>query len=583
MLTATLLLYPVRLLSEYRPIQAPYIFDNLPLFSVLFVVWTLVLLLLVLSKPDPGDRLSWENMGLACVFGLVFLGFWIVITPYGSYTDSIFNMGHVNWLLKEESIPIGHENLVYFDFPGLHLLTSSLSKLSGLDIPQTRLAFMLFNNTLFSALLYVLLTKLLARNRLALAGVSLAMLGSVLLVEKMHVFAPAALGFALLAGFLIAAFAPAVGHDEQSNATSSPPNTSRAPRTLLFLTLFAGMTITYFPSSLLVALVVIGVFATERLNREGKRETMFSTGLLLLVMVLAWGVYWTWHTFDTLAGFLPQLWSAVLSGEFLTTALTLRTANIGAHMPLWASVIRGFWWGFLATATLLGLYHFIRTRKLDRAEVVLTGGLLAVIGLTIVGMFGTRGGSQFARFLMYTPLFCIPLLLLLLHRTANLKRWITVALPVLFVVLALPTFLASVNLIGTEAIREADCTAGDFVLANTLERGKSYVVYGVAGPAVAWVNYYAPDSTIRYVSEDTLYGDEETAWQEMEALIQTFQYKWVLPSTQKLFVDSPRGQEQYQHLLGIPPDDPRWSVLDTMARDSTQVYSNGTVCMYVAG
>ena len=96
-LTALLLLFPVRLTNEYHPIQAPYLFENLPLFGALFYLWMLLLLLLLFSKRDE-DRLTWENLALASVFGLVFLGFWVIITPYGSYADGIYNMGHVRYL-----------------------------------------------------------------------------------------------------------------------------------------------------------------------------------------------------------------------------------------------------------------------------------------------------------------------------------------------------------------------------------------------------------------------------------------------------------------------------------------------------
>ena len=255
LLSVALLLFPVHLINEYQPIQAPYLFDNLPLFGALFCVWMLLLLLLVFSKRDEGQKFNWESLALASIFGLVFLGFWAIITPYGSFADGIHNMGHVKWLVEEGSIPVGHPRLVYFDFPGMHLMVSGLSQFTGLGVFESRMLFMIFNAVLFSALMYILFVKLIKSNRLAFLGVLLVVMGSVMLVEKMHTFTPGALGFTLFAGFLLML----------TRSETKLFGTTMADRVLMLI-LFSAMVVSYFPTSFLAPLILLGIYQGYRLK-----------------------------------------------------------------------------------------------------------------------------------------------------------------------------------------------------------------------------------------------------------------------------------------------------------------------------
>lgn len=570
LVTATILLFPVHLINEYHPIQAPFLFENLPLFGVLFCMWMLLLLLLLFSKKDEGKRLNWENLALACVFGLVFVGFWVLITPHGSYADGIYNMGHVRYLVEEGSIPVGHQNLIYFDFPGMHLLVSALSQISGLGIFETRALFLIFNAVLFSALLYILFIKIFKSNYLAFLGVLLVMLGSVMLVEKMDHFTPGALGFTLLAGFLVML----------TRSESALFGRTVSDR-LVMLILFIAMTISYFATSFLAPLILLGIYAVQMRARDKEARASPATIALLLVMVFAWEMYWTWHTFDSLTLFLPKVWENISGGEFLTSALTVAPANIGGTLPLWASVTRAFWWALLGLGTILGLYNLYRVRKLSLAEKIVTGGLLGVIVLSLIGMFATARGAQYQRFLMYAPLFSAPILLMFLYRSGTWRRRGLILLTVLIFAVALPTFLSSVNTVCTDAIYPYECAAGEFMESNTNEEGESHIVYSLTFVSTAWAYYYIPDIPLTRFPESLYYsGSEDEVWQEVDEFVQRFQYGWTLPGTQKVFAVSEKSTVQYQHLVGIPPDHPRWEELRERLSSTNKIYDNGHVEMY---
>jgi len=581
-LTAGLLLSPIRLVGQYQPIQAPYLFENLPLFCTLFFIWVLLLATLVVTKPDSGRRPNWENLGLVCIFGLVYLGFWIVVTPNGSYADGAFNMGHVNWLLEEGSIPIGHQNLVYFDFPGLHLFASSLAQLGGVSVLQSRMLALVANVLLFSGCLYLVAVQILGSNRLAMLAASLVMVGSILIADDITVFYPRALGFTMLVAFMLLLTKFLYPRDRGAIATQSIEGVGTgATDKLLLIVLFTAMVVSYFATSFLAPLLLLGLLVVARLTRTPANWADAQTVVILLVMVTAWGLYWSWHFFDNMADFVPAAWEDFSSGRFLATALTLGTANIGSRLPLWANVVRGFWFGFLVTSTVLGLYAFVRSRKLTSAEVLVAGGLLGVIGLTIAGLVGTHGGQQFSRFLMYAPLFAVPALLLFLSQRGRVRQVSSTALATVVVLLALPTFLCAVNTVGTDAVRAYEWAAGDFAAGRLVSRGETTVIHSLTFASRAWVYTRAPDATLRNPREKDYYiRSEEEVWEEAEELATLFKEGWVLRGMQKLFVFSDKDPIHYQHVLGVPTDDPRWESLLATLEKANRMFDNGGMRVY---
>lgn len=564
-LTIFLLFYPVHLIEEYHSIQAPYLFDNIWLFVSLFCLWMLILFLIPFSRHEE-QRISWEGLVLACIFGLVFIGFWVVIAPHGNHADSIYNMGHVRYLLDNSNIPFGHKTLGYFDFPGIYFLVTALSQVSGLGIFEASMVFTIFNAMLFSALLYVLLVKLLKSNRLAFMGVLLVVMGS-LLVDQIRIFMPADLGASLFLGFLIL-IVPSKG--KQSGTAMSDA--------LLIVILFTAIAISYFATSFLAPLILLGIYITQKIGRDDSIPFIFNTIILLLVIILAWEMYWALNTFNSLVGFLPKLYDYLLSGEFLRSILVLLPANIGERLPLWATIVRYFWWGLLGLGTIIGLSRLFGIRKIGSLGRIEIGGLLGVILLTVVGLFAAEGGTQFVRYLLYAPLFCTPILLRFLAGLGGWSKKTIAFLVVLLIVVAPPTFLSSVNTVATDAVRSYETATGRFLELHSREKGENIDLYGTSGASTSSAYYYVPNATHIEISPQGTY-DEDKLWAELSRLIESFQEGEPTPE-QKIFVIDEKSFNVYEHLLGIPPSHSKWDELRQRLLTANLVYNNGNVQLH---
>jgi hypothetical protein len=532
----------------------------------------LLILLLIFSKRDEGSGLDWEKPALACLFGLVFIGFWVVITPYGSYGDDIYNMGHVRWLLDAGSIARGHQNLHYFDFPGMHLLVAVLSQVTHLGVFESRTLFLLFNAVIFTVILYLLFLKLIKNSHLAFLGMILTIIGSTMIVSDIATFYPRALGFTMLAGFLLLL----------SRSDTKLFGAEVFDR-LILLILFTAMVISYFATSFLAPLILLGIYAVQIIGRDEQARASPRTIILLLSIVIEWEMYWTWYTFKSLVGFIPRMWQQIATGEFMASPLTLLSSNIGVALPLWANITRSLWWALLVFSTLLGLRNLSRLNKLNLAEKILTGGLLGVILLTVLGIFGTAGGYQFSRFLLYVPLFCIPILLLFLYQSSTWGRRGFIILTILVFSLALPTFLSSVNTICTDTIYPCEITTGKFLESHNNGKGESYRIYEISGgSSTAWVYYYTPNSSIMCVPEKDFYARrEDEAWQRVDELIEEFQRPVHWWQGQRILIVTDKTKVAYEHYLGIPPDYPKWAALSNLLSNSGIIFNNGHIQIYI--
>lgn len=565
-LTCLILFFPIHMSSQYRSIQAPYIFDNLPLFSSLFCLWILVAICLAFSKSDA--KANWEHLILAGIFGLVFIGFWVFITyPYGSYADDIYNTGHVRYLIENGHIPINHPLLAYFDYPGMHLLLSAISQISGLSIFESRTLFLMFNAGLFCALMYLLFTKWLKKSRLAFLAVLLLLMTGGAIIDKMHIFTPGAFAFTLLAVFLLSA------------GLSREPTTNRFPQTVILeILVFSAITISYFATSFLLPLILTGIYLVQRLART-KPSVTISSILLFSLMFLAWFFYDTWNTLHSLTGFLPRILDSLRSGEFLSSIMTLWQANAGAELPLWANAIRLFWWGILGIATLLALCRLFIVKKLTSAEKVEIGGVLGILALTALGLTGTKGGSQFVRYLLYAPLFAIPLLIGFWARSTTWGRRMLIALVICITILSLPTFLSSVNTVATDSIYSYDASSGKFLESHSRNNGTNIIVFRASTTTASSTYYYLHNISFRNIPELVYYAKDDF-WLSVEKVTTAYMNPNTNATRQKLFIVDEKTYVPAQHLLEISPEDQGWQTLNTSLSSTNLFYNNGQVQMY---
>jgi hypothetical protein len=152
----------VHLEPVFYTIQGVHIFQSLTTFCIIFIIWFILLLFLILK----GNQT--EQVFALCAFGLIFLGFWVLKTPYGGTSDSIFNFGHVAYIEKTGHIIFNHPNLVYFEFPVLHIEGATVSEICGISVTTMSVLFLMFNSLLFVISLYLLFQSLL-KNSLQLS------------------------------------------------------------------------------------------------------------------------------------------------------------------------------------------------------------------------------------------------------------------------------------------------------------------------------------------------------------------------------------------------------------------------------
>jgi len=568
LLTSVLLSYPVHLTNQYRPIQAPYIFDNLPLFASLFCVWLVLVFLLLFSGMQPRDRLKWEDMALAALFGLVFLGFWVVITPNGRYSANLFNMGHVMYLADTGKILVSHPILGYFDFPGMHLLVSSLSQITGLGVPESAAAFIMFNSVLLSVLLCVLFARILKDTRLAFLGMLLVIMGGTTLVDDLTIFFPRAFGFTLLIASLLVLM-----------RQDGTPFAEDVSDRLLLVVLFAAMVMSYFATSFLLLFILVGICAVRLIAKDRGMAGAVTVIVLFSALFLAWQFYWTYRTANSLVGFLPDVAGSLSSGEFLKLPSTLATSNIGARVPVWASLTRYFWWALLGLGTLLGLSNLFRLKRMTLTQKTETGALLGVILLSALGFFGTVRGSQFERYLMYAPLFCAPILLGFLSKSGAWGKKALALMPIAVFVVALPTFLSSVNTVSTDAVYSYEIAAGQFLEANSHDQGNDISLYFASDVSKSWAYVCLPNVRFVGVSE-AVYYDEDLLWQETAELASGFSDAEYSGERLRFFVINKKTFAPYQHQLSVAPDDTHWEELMRVLSATDIVYVNGHTTLY---
>jgi hypothetical protein len=229
--------------------------------------------------------------------------------------------------------------------------------------------------------------------------------------------------------------------------------------------------------------------------------------------------------------------------------------------------------------TLVGLSRLTSIKKLSTVEKMEIGGLLGVILMTVLGIFGTERGSQFARYLMYAPIFCAPILLRFLSRLGNWSRIVPVFSAAVIFILALPSFLSSTNTIATDAIYPDEIAVGQFLEKHSINQGKDFIFFRTIGNSGAWAQYYVPNASLKRPSTTSHY-DENAYWKDINELVSNFQETTHDSDKQKVFLIDQKSFAVLQHLFNIPPDDLEWAKLRERLSTTNMVYNNGNAAMY---
>lgn len=556
LLTTAILLFPVQLEYEYHPVQSPYIFgDNLPLFVSLYCLWMLLLLLLIFSRREA----KWEKLALVCIFSIVFLGFWAIITPYFKHQDEWYNASHAQYLLDEHRLTLTHHFLGYFQFPNIHFNGAVLSSVTGIDLIPLRTLFVLFEELLLSSLTYIMFLKLLKNPTLAATGVLLLLIGNIT-ISKVNIFHPSTFGLTLIPLFLIVLYNKA--------------SLNSAVGRLTAIIVFVAITMTHLISSLTLVLIQAAIYLVYKTKSSA---TLASGSLIALsiVIFLSWEIYWAQSLFGELLEFFPKMREQITLGNLF---LSSETAMGSRSSPIWATAFKLFWWIFIyGFGSVIWFRYLLRFKKLNPPEQWCFGGLAGIIALTIMVTLAGQGGVQFTRFLLYASFFTVPIILMFIIGLRAYWKKLSITFIIILFAGSFPSFIVYNNMISVDRFYATEVSANEF-LRSLYGKGEELDIY--SSIALSPTNaYYLPKAG--QVSElDSLhYEDKNELWASVTQELMYFT-DWWGHSKYSVFLISDRYKGSYEHIFGFEPTDPRWQEFDNGLTKENKCYSNGHAAIY---
>ncbi len=559
-LAGALLAYPTSFVrTPVTSMESAEVIQPFGPFAVLFVAWTLAMLtLLVLRARSPAR--SGGNVVFVALFAATFWGFWIKNTPWGGGFDSLYNGAIARYVQEHGVVVPGLANLVYFDFPALHIVTAALAQAGGLDIFAAATLLRMMFAVVGAAVVYCCIALVVDSSALAMIGALLFVQGNIVIVAAAIIFFPATMGLVLLETLWLYTI---VGHLAGR----------RLSEAIGFLIVFASLATTHFVTSAAVV-VILAALAAPRLS--GKLSELPWQGALRValaaVILVAWEAYWTVANFKNLLVGLADF-------QFSLTGPRESFEGGVAQLPSWATMTRLVWLGLAAGFVLVALLRVAHRRTLTTPlEWGFAGGL---IGVLIAGGLATvmsAQGLQFSRLIYFPPLFSIPLALGLFAA----KRWVSQVIiavsVVLLAVTALPSFLVSEHGVSTSSVHEDQVAAGRYV-GLLYDDASELSAYGNFNSArTGAFSYFTPKATIRSHGR----FQRLTFWPAEMALLNDFIAE-TRDRCHSVYVFEERAKTAlYRMTYAIDPQDPKWETTrEELARSSSLVYANGNGQVYV--
>lgn len=564
-LTVTLLIFPTHLTLEYTAVQSVRIFDNIGLFAFLYCVWLTTLILLLLSR-HTGKENSYEKIILVCIFSIVYLGFWVIVTRLVLSHEGLYNSAHIKYINSFGHISLGIPTLGYFDFPALHLLGSFFSQVSGLSPINSANVIVFYQAVLLATILFILFRSFLKNYLFASVAVMLVIQGSITL-DKCNIFHPRNLGLIMLALFLILL-----------NLKSGKLFKDLEYGIMTLIVCLAAST-THAVTSFLLFGILLGVYLVNIWHREPS-EDIYSI-IFFIVVPLTWTMNWAFITFKTVVSPLPRVFSEYLHGDIFWYLTMMEQSNVGRNIPTWASLTRAFWWIFIyGLGSVLWLYDLFHFKKLSTREKRWTGILFGIAIISIISVLASVGGGRFDTYLLYGAFALVPIILLfILSRNITIQRYFFATLIPVLLIMSFPSFLAHNNMIEYDTYYPDESASGNFLEAH-YSSSYNLNLYGVAWLPLS-TNYYVPKSTYTLARGVTDVNDENSLWIEFDTIIKKFESSNKNTSIISVFIWSNRVELPYEHFLGITPDNPKWQSFKNQLLNHNYVYDNRNTQMFL--
>ena len=575
-LSIGILTIPVNIAPSLSPIQTIGIFTSLPQFVALFIGWLVALWFLVF-KYSPK---LWESIALVCVFVLVFVGFWIVKTPYGVGADGFYNLAQVV-----------NPNLggnPFITQPGIYLSTDFAiiaAQLHNLPVDIFVVAQTVRIGTLIAlaGVTFWLMHNILKDSRLAMiAVIMIAVVVGTLspgggLVRT--TFRPD-----LLSGVLWVTAMALVFKDDN-------PLPKWRDRVVV-IALIIATAMTYSAHALVLAFSFLGIYLVDRITKRPSLSWWVVAIAVIVAMPFAISKSQSLlgHSLDVA---LPRVTQSV-TGEGIAPSTSLVEvapvighevreaqtdgggveasfvgsikAAINTPLPWWAILSKYLRWVFFGLGTLLAIIGLARLRKkASSREIAAVIGLLV---MSIVMALVSYQGFEYQRYLIYAPIFLAPIIVKWLM--PNLRVWLVVALAVL----ALPSFLSlDAAPIGNEKVYTQEIQAGEF-LQERYGDGENLKIFTNEPLGFPPANYYTPKAAQFGTQAIYWTPSKEALSKNLDALVQVYNEC----EGHCIFVYSIKVTYAYGQTLKISPDDEIWQ--DLQGELGTPIYSNGMVEVY---
>jgi hypothetical protein len=553
--TAVIIIYPTQLLLIYTPVGAPYVFQNLPLFLILYNAWFILIIAnIVLHKRSAGKQAI-----ILCLFSLVFLGIWIFLTPYGQSADTSFQMGHVQYILDNNRVDPDNPLLAYFQAPGLSILTASLARVTGLTVFMTSSIYLIVSAIALTFIVFVGYRAVLTQSFQA-AIATLLLIHANITITISQDFHPQNLAFLFFASFLLLFFSRKL----------------EPRRQLVFITLYGGLITAYVSLSFAILFILLALLLVVFRNRSHKEERnqklLLNLTLLSMLIFVCWQVYQATRLFTWTTLLLPDIFNRSLQDR-VSWLITIGQANVGQQIPLWANISRLFWLFLIfGVGSILALRWVIKLKKIDAISRNILACLIGCIVFATFAFIISPAGGQFHRFLLYVPFLMTPIIML----TFKSRRYFNHFVVILLIALSCSTFLAYNGRITYSSIYHSEVQAGN-IIAQSFGRGDNTEFYtSVWSGSFTYLKSY--DASI--VNEgDPAYNSTSDYWNQVGVVIQYFE-RHLDEHKNKLFIYSVKFKMEPQHILGISPNATDWNQYFSQLYDNNQVYSNGDITFF---
>jgi hypothetical protein len=561
-----MLLYPMRLRLDPSVIWSADVIHNLLLFGVLFYLWAAVLVLLVMLSVACDDGTApWKHLILVLVSALVFRGSWLIHAPIQG--QALLHINDTKIWLEAGRLAFKH-GVGYFDWPATSLVLIALVHTTGLGLFPGAAVIAVFIALTVGALTYVLMTRMLPRRWLA-ALVSIFIIGGNLALTIYYQAGPMGIVFAVGAFVLLFRLL----------------DVQRPADVVVFVLLTTAAVITHLHTSVNPLFFLGAIWITDRVRRVPLLRPIPFLALFSFVAPAAWMVFWSrrggflWvgRGIDTFLRDPLNIWSR------LAGALTIGKVNFGEAAPEWYSWTRLFW---LVLLYILGgivwFWRMGRVRQLSKLESRIGSGLLGLGLLTLVSsLVSPRGFGEILRTVTYVPFFSAPLFFFAIYRLPEfLRRTVLSVISVVFLILALPTFLGDNRSVNIGSNHPIEFSVGEW-LSSSYGRGTTVRVFG-GQPVLAPVNYYLPEAEYTGDRETESTGfSTESRWRNIADLVASFERASRGFGT-TLFVHSLKLPIESRISFGISLDDPHWGELSQRLQDGhSLVYDNGPIQIFM--